>query len=339
MNNHIIVGVDPGTTTSVAALDMSGKLVGIKSAKDMGAAAVVSFIVSFGKPSLIASDVNPAPNFVSEIATKFGVTLFTPEKTLSVNEKLELTRDYGTGDAHQRDALAAALYAFNQYGNKLRKIDALGLDERVKHFVLQGNSISAAASALKESVEEPEPPMEETVTKPLSEEERRIRNLEKRVRALQEVIEEKDWRIRELTEEIARERRVKHTKAEVDRTAEKRIQTLQAQLKELKKTETLLDRVLSEEIIPVPVYPRTRNCLTLVEQHPHNMKSIKTAFTSKSKIREHLLEHNIQVFDSKELQEQGEIHYITTQRLRELTQPQQKKPDIEKIITEYRRGR
>jgi len=141
MAEYIIVGVDPGTTCALAAVDFSGRVVGVYSSRDMGVSQAVSRIISMGRPSVIASDVNPAPEFVSTVASRFGVKLFVPEKTLQVSEKLTLTRGCGTGDAHQRDALAAALYAYCFFSNKLRKINMLGLGGEVAHEELKRHTV------------------------------------------------------------------------------------------------------------------------------------------------------------------------------------------------------
>jgi uncharacterized protein len=341
MNRHLIVGVDPGTTTAVAAIGLAGELIGLHSSKDMGVSQVVNYIISLGRPSLIASDVNPPPGFVADVATKFGVRLHAPDKPLQVTEKLELTRSYETGDAHQRDALAAALNAYLAYNKKLEKIEALGLPEEVKHMVLQGNSISAAKNALETAAQrtpDPEPPKESNQRQPTAQEQM-IKDLQKRVKTMQEVIEERDTQIGALREELAATRRVKHTRAEKRPDEGRKIMSLQQQLHQMRKKESLLKNMVFRDLIPVGAYPQVIDGFTVLEDKPGDLSGIKTAFTSKGKVREHLLAHRITVYDSRELRTEDEIHYITQKRLLELERPPEKKADLEKIVNEYRLGR
>jgi len=343
MAEYIIVGVDPGTTSSVAALDLSGNVLGMHSSKDMGLSAVVDYIVSLGKPSLVASDVNPAPSFVSDVAVKFGSPLFVPPKSLSVNEKLDMTRPYECSDAHQRDALAAALYAYQQYNNKFRKIDALGLGERVKHLVLQGKSISVAASLLKEETQptggKAEPEVIKSTPPEPSSEQKQIRELERRVKILHSVIEERDNRIRLLKEQLAESKRIGHTRGEVKPQTEKRIQTLQVMLSQAKDAQKILAQAAAGEVILVPIYPQSLHGYTLMEHEGADLKGIKIAFTSNKRVREKLLSHRITVYDSKNLLEHQGIYYISASALEHLDDVPQPKADLERIIQDYRQRR
>ncbi|MFH0862096.1 MAG: DUF460 domain-containing protein [Candidatus Altiarchaeota archaeon] len=336
---YIIVGVDPGTTTAVAAIDLRGRIVGLHSSKDMGLAETVKYILSVGRPSLVASDVNPPPDFVASVATKFGVTLFIPEKTLSVTDKLDLTRPHSAADAHQRDALAAALNAQHEYGNKLRKAESIGLPDEAKHLVLQGHSISAARAAIERTEPEPEEEKPAEPEKPRTDEERMLRDLQKRIKNLQELISEKDARILELNVELAQAKRVKHLKPERKSDEDKRIQTLQARLTRQDRIERLLKRIISGEAVPVGLYPQTIGGLAVVEVKPDDIRWIKAAFTSKKRIADQLIEQNIPVYDSKEVENDSGYRYITKKTLQELMKPKPEKPDIEKIINEYRQKR
>lgn len=51
--------------------------------------------------------------------------MFVPPRSLTVKEKVFLTRSHSFKNAHERDALAAALKAFHSMAlNKLRQLDA-----------------------------------------------------------------------------------------------------------------------------------------------------------------------------------------------------------------------
>ncbi len=58
---HIIVGVDPGTTIGIAALNLDGELVGLVSSRMMSVPDIVSYIREKGKPVVVATDVVPPP--------------------------------------------------------------------------------------------------------------------------------------------------------------------------------------------------------------------------------------------------------------------------------------
>jgi predicted RNase H-like nuclease (RuvC/YqgF family) len=337
MVKYLIVGVDPGTTTGVAALDLYGRVVDVRSSRDMGASNVVEYIMSLGLPSLIACDVNPAPLFAAKIASKFGVILYVPDETMQVAQKLELTRGFKTSDAHQRDALAAALNAFTHYRKKLGKIDSLGLGPKVKHFVLQGNSISRAREEVK-----PVKAVVHAKAKPkskpksLSAGEKRIRSLEKRVKALSEELSERDERIMGLEWELAQLKTRNHIKTESRPTADKRIKSLKSRVRELEETENLLVAAASGDMQLVGVYPTVLNGLTLVDKRPDTTEGIGVAFTSKRKVREILLERGVEVHDASLVQSHVGVHYIKAEKMNEI---KEETPDIEKIITEYRKKR
>jgi uncharacterized protein len=340
MTDYVIVGVDPGTTTAVAALDLGGRVVGAYSSKDMGVSQTVKHILSLGKPSVIASDVNPAPEFVSTIASQFGVRLFVPDKTLSVADKLDMSRPHDTQDAHQRDALAAAINAYAAYRKKLEKIESLGLPSEAAHLVLQGMSISAAKAKLEAKEEAPAPPPPEApvADKELTPLERRVRDLERQVKALQETLEEKELEIHALHEELAREKRVQHTKQPVSSQG-RMIAALSQRLGETGRTAALLRRAVSGEVLLVGAYPKVIGGLTLVEAVPGSMNGVSAAFTSKGKVREALSAGKVRVYDSKELQREGDYYYLTRKRMDELNEPPKRAPDLEGLIREYRQAR
>ncbi len=333
---HLIFGVDPGTTTAVAAVDLKGGLVGVTSGKEMGLSSAIEYIVSMGHPSVIACDVRPGPEFVSRIASNFGVTFYVPEKSLTVQEKLELTREYDVSDAHQRDALAAALHAFSQFRNKMQKIESLGLGEDVKHFVLQGKSISRACQSLEEDPEDEEREVEAQPHREPSEEEKQIRSLEKRVRVLSNEASERDETIQVLKEKLAAEKRRKHVKSRPKVKPGPRVKTLSRKVGELSECRRLLDDVMLGSTLLVGVCPNVVCGMALVEQVPESVEGLKAAFTSKKKVREHLLEKGVPVYDSSELQRTHGYYHINAEQLAELSE---QPADVEGIIEKYRRKR
>lgn len=115
----LIVGVDPGNTSAVAALNLEGEIELLKSQREFGRSEIIQEIVETGKPVVIASDRSEMPSSVKKIGQSLGAERFTPDENLDTNTK----RDLGQGDNnHEIDASASARYAFNQLRKNIRKI-------------------------------------------------------------------------------------------------------------------------------------------------------------------------------------------------------------------------
>jgi predicted RNase H-like nuclease (RuvC/YqgF family) len=84
---YLIVGVDPGTTKGIAALDFRGNVVGVLSGKEMGLDAVLEYLIGLGTVSVVATDVCPAPDFVLKVASRSLAQSFmfrpNPRKSLT----------------------------------------------------------------------------------------------------------------------------------------------------------------------------------------------------------------------------------------------------------------
>lgn len=115
----LIVGIDPGNTSAVAALNLDGDLELLESQKEFSRAEIIQEIVETGKPVVIASDRSEMPSTVRKIGQSLGAERFTPDENLDTQTKKEL----GEGEnSHEVDASAAASYAFNQLRKNIRKI-------------------------------------------------------------------------------------------------------------------------------------------------------------------------------------------------------------------------
>ncbi|MFB6145158.1 MAG: DUF460 domain-containing protein [Candidatus Nanohaloarchaea archaeon] len=126
----LFVGIDPGSTSAVAAIDLDGNLVLLESRREFGPDEIISSIIQEGKPIVIASDRAEMPSTIENIASSLGAERFTPEEDLSRERKKEL----GEGEnSHEMDALASARYAFNSMQKEMRKIkDSEGSDQAEK---------------------------------------------------------------------------------------------------------------------------------------------------------------------------------------------------------------
>jgi hypothetical protein len=222
--DHVFVGIDPGTTTAVGIVDLDGRPLDTWHSRTADTAAVIEWIIERGQPVLIAADVTPMPETVEKIRRSFDAAGWTPASDLPVDEKLHRTREHATANDHERDALAAALFAHDAHAETIERVVGkvpreLDRGEVVSGVIAGERSVEAVIDDLTEDEGEPE---DEPGPEPreLSEEERRIRDLETQVERLQEYVddlegrlEEKDERLQSFQEELSEARREERTEA------------------------------------------------------------------------------------------------------------------------------
>ena len=216
--DHVIVGIDPGTTTAVALVDLDGALLDVWSTRTADTAEVIEWIISRGRPVVVAADVTPIPETVEKIRLSFYAAGSTPESDRPIDEKQHRARDHNYDNDHQRDAMAAALFAFDRHEDQFRRIArkvpaGVSRGEVTARVVAGGESVE---TVLTDLTEEPEPDEEDSEHTPreLTDEEKRIKQLESQVDRLQshvadlrETVSEKDDRIAELEDELTAARR------------------------------------------------------------------------------------------------------------------------------------
>ncbi|MFH1439572.1 MAG: DUF460 domain-containing protein [Candidatus Woesearchaeota archaeon] len=143
MKNLIIVGIDPGTTTGYAVLNLRGNIMDIGSSKSYCLSSLIFEITKQGIPLIVGCDKKNIPHFVEDFAIKTGAKLISPKEDMKVLEKKDLISSYQShlknksfnnnnnnnllkteaGNDHERDALASALYAFRRKRTLLEKIE------------------------------------------------------------------------------------------------------------------------------------------------------------------------------------------------------------------------
>ena len=204
---YLIVGIDPGTTTAVAALDLDGNLLHLASSRQMNMGDVVESLYRVGKPLIIASDVQEMPYSVEKIRRAFSAVAYTPKQDVSVETKIELTTAFPYGNDHERDALSAALDAYRQYRHKFQNLlkripPGHDLDE-VRARVIRGQSLDQVIGDMNAII--PEPPVNAPsapVEVKHDEKARVLDGMVKRLRLfvgeLQEEVKEKDYEIQRL---------------------------------------------------------------------------------------------------------------------------------------------
>jgi predicted RNase H-like nuclease (RuvC/YqgF family) len=112
--NEIIVGIDVGTTTAIAILDLKGKILFLKSKKEYKISEIVEDILRFGKPILICTDREKIPKKVKRIASLFSCKVFHPTKNPSQIQKYRITKNFEYKNYHERDAIFSAIKGFKK---------------------------------------------------------------------------------------------------------------------------------------------------------------------------------------------------------------------------------
>ncbi|HLC96801.1 MAG TPA: DUF460 domain-containing protein [Candidatus Nanoarchaeia archaeon] len=125
----LVIGIDPGTTVGYAVLDINGNIVQLGSEKDLDLSSLISKIIQWGMPLIVAGDKQHTSDFVEKAAVKLGSRLICPEYDLKVVEKREMAQRFSTKNQHEIDAVAAALFALKKLSPLLHKIDVF-----VEHY-------------------------------------------------------------------------------------------------------------------------------------------------------------------------------------------------------------
>ncbi|MFC3957538.1 DUF460 domain-containing protein [Halovivax cerinus] len=187
---YVVVGIDPGTTTAVAVVSLDGQVHDVWSSRLSDAADVIEWIVERGRPVVVAADVTPMPETVESFRRSFDAAGWTPERDLPIDEKQHRTRDHPYDDDHQRDALAAALFAVDAHEDQFERITAKvppGIDRGVviDRVVAGEESVEAVLADLQDD-DQPDTAEETHEPRELTAEEKRINALENQVERLQE---------------------------------------------------------------------------------------------------------------------------------------------------------
>ncbi|GAB7019204.1 DUF460 domain-containing protein [Halostagnicola bangensis] len=256
--DYVVVGIDPGTTTAVAIASLEGEILDVWSSRTSDTADVIEWIVERGRPVIVAADVTPIPETVEKFRRSFDAAAWTPNSDPPIDEKQHRTREHSYDDDHQRDAMAAALYAVDDHEGQFERIaDKLppGIDRgEVTARVVAGEE--SVEAVLRELTDEDETEEETTEHEPreLTAEEKRIKSLERQVERLQshvgtleDRIETKDDRIEDLEAQITVARTEEQRKVRKDREVtrlERKAERLEDERDEARETvDELEDKV------------------------------------------------------------------------------------------------
>lgn len=275
---YLIVGLDPGTTTGIAAVDLDGNLVLLSSSRQMTMSDIVEELYRAGKPLIVASDVQQMPYSVEKIRRAFNAIPYTPKQSLSVEAKYDLTTRFSYTNDHERDALSAALDAYRSLQNKFRNIakrvrPGVDLDE-VRARVLRGQSLDAVLADLQgvPAAEKPAAPEEAVPERPVEDErvmalDGMVKRLRSYVQELQEDLREREQEVERLQQAVRRARSATERKVRRDAelaTKDATIESLREQLrgerrrsrrlkKRLERMRTVAKIEVSEDYTPLKV--------------------------------------------------------------------------------------
>ena len=230
----MIVGFDPGAKSGLAVIDFDGNLVFLESFRG-GLKEAVRKLREVCKPVIVASDKKKL-EAVEKLAAAFSAISFFPSRDLSVKEKVALTKSYRCRNDHERDALAAALYAYRKYRKLIEKVKR----REVEIFeMLLRREVANISEALRERKEKPKKRRKniDLVS--------RIKDLERRVEVLNDLLTIKESELEEAKEEIERLRDERMEKIMRDRKVRK-MEAMIRRLKEEEKVRIRLEKALME---------------------------------------------------------------------------------------------
>ncbi|WEL23545.1 DUF460 domain-containing protein [Candidatus Nanohalovita haloferacivicina] len=190
----LIIGIDPGSTSAVAAINLQGEIKLLHSSKNFPPSQIIEKIIETGKPIVVTSDKAKMPSKVDKIASSLGAETYVPDRDLEQDKKKEL----GHGEnSHEIDAAASAINAYNNMQREIRKIEKFSNELEEEKTVIadryfsnqpirqqnQENKEEQEQEPQKINVEESRPEKEE-VDPEKERMEAKIQNLEEQVNEL-----------------------------------------------------------------------------------------------------------------------------------------------------------
>jgi len=131
----LIVGIDPGTTSAYALLDAKGHVIQVYSSKQLGLNDIIKQVTSFGIPLIVGSDKSKVPELNEKFAVKTGSRIAVLDDDLKLREKKAITKGHVYANAHEMDALASALYAYNRFSSTISKVKRYVSVNRKDHLL------------------------------------------------------------------------------------------------------------------------------------------------------------------------------------------------------------
>jgi hypothetical protein len=278
---RLIVGIDPGVTVGLAVLSLDGQPLLVESRRDWSLLELVKRISEIGEPTLISSDVSPPSEILKNLSHKLNAVLFVPPISLGADEKRHIARTYADShgiklrNAHEADALAAAVKAFRHYEKKFRRVEShIGrmetkvLADEVKDLVVRGYSMKRAVQYLQ-GPSKYKPPR--IVKRPIPKEER--------MKLL----------IEELQARLADERKKTRYLRQINKNLKEKIKSLEAEILLLKET---VKKIQSEQAINIRrereyslLMDEFEKTKALVKEYSSKLEEYKRRFNEMQRLR------------------------------------------------------
>lgn len=297
----LIVGVDPGSTSAVATVDLEGEVELLESGKNFPPREIIQRIVKVGKPVVVASDKGKTPSKVEKISSSVGAKLFEPEEDLPSERKKELGKG---ANSHELDAVASAVNAQKKLHKDIRKIEKYDEElevprEKIAERIFNDRPVrEEEEETSEESLEES---YEESIEKDSRKKrlERKIENLEDQVHRLKSELGQRDRRVVKLEEKIDKLR--KEDRREV--VKEREVQKREARIQD--KEERIDD--LEDEILKAGIRERQyRKALRKILEEDHKVVRI---VDEPDRVPDEAVSRDSQVVDK--LEKRGaEIHHV-----------------------------
>jgi uncharacterized protein len=289
---YLIVGIDPGTTTAVAALDLEGNLLYLNSSRQTSLSDVTGSLYKVGKPLIVATDVRDMPFSVEKIRRAFNAIGYSPRQDVPVDEKTEYTAPFHYANDHERDALSAALEAYRHYKNKFQHITRRvppGHDiDDVKAGLIRGLSLEQVLGEIKRTKPRSSLPEIPVMADPKTDERVRVldgmvKRLRNFVQELQEGVREKDHEIVKLQSRIRKIRSIGQAEVQKDAEVLKRdtvIRSLRKRLhreersnrnlrKRIERQKKIEEIAISGDSVPVRILPAlTKDAIRTLSEDP-----------------------------------------------------------------------
>ena len=248
----LIVGVDPGSTSAVAAVDLDGEIELLESGKNFPPRDIIQRVIKVGKPVVVASDKGKTPSKVEKIANSVGARIFEPKEDLSSDRKKELGKG---ANSHELDAVASAVNARRQLQRDIRKIRKYNaeldkpLDEiAVKIFkdepvrAQEDKKTGSKENKVREAREDSEEDIEKQRL------EKKVENLEEHVQSLKSELGEKNRRINALERKIEEMNEEDREEILENREIKKREATIRDKNRKIEDLESkILDAAVREQ--------------------------------------------------------------------------------------------
>ena len=226
--DHVVVGVDPGTTTAVAVVGLDGEVLDVMSTRTADTAEVTEWIIERGRPVVVAADVTPMPSTVEKLRRSFDAAGWTPERDLPVDVKQHRTREEGYDNDHERDAMAAAFGAFDHHTDQFDRIAAKvppgqEVGPVVARVVAGEESVETVLDDLRDDGDDGgeesahEPAERSPEQKRIGQLETQVERLQSHVERLEETIAEKDDEIDDYERKLSQARSESRKEARRDR--------------------------------------------------------------------------------------------------------------------------